>query len=94
MSSKVIDEGLLTFNSMLLSINSVNTDSLSMYNCITAMQVARCVCRRAERRVNELTSQEPTDPNCRIFLNRLSDYLFTAARVASYIEGGKELIYK
>jgi len=44
------------------------------------LHVARTVCRRAERLVVELSRKEPVS-SCTIqYLNRLSDYLFVAAR--------------
>ena len=50
---------------------------------------ARAVCRRAERLVVEFSSQEETNPQVQIFLNRLSDCLFLAARMANK-EANKE----
>ena len=49
------------------------------------LQVARGVCRRAERQVVSLTSIPATNvsPNIVKYLNRLSDYLFVAARAAN-----------
>jgi len=44
------------------------------------LHVARTVCRRAERRVVELSAQESINPECVKFLNRVSDFLFVAAR--------------
>lgn len=47
-------------------------------------QVAFCVtsqtCRRAERRVTCLADEDQVDRSVSVYLNRLSDYLFTAAR--------------
>lgn len=53
--------------------------------------VARCVCRRAERRVVELahTEDDAIYHSMIQYLNRLSDYLFILARVATH-EAGKE----
>lgn len=48
-----------------------------------ALHVARTVCRRAERRVVTLADAEATDPLHLVYLNRLSDLLFTWARVAN-----------
>lgn len=45
--------------------------------------VARCVCRRAERLVVHLAEQEPVPPSILVYLNRLSDWLFTFARMMS-----------
>jgi len=44
------------------------------------LHVARTVCRRAERKVVELSAQESINPECVTFLNRASDFLFVAAR--------------
>ncbi len=45
--------------------------------------VARCVCRRAERRVVELNERAPVDPLMLRYLNRLSDWLFVLSRHVS-----------
>ncbi|WP_017258670.1 cob(I)yrinic acid a,c-diamide adenosyltransferase [Pedobacter arcticus] len=42
--------------------------------------VARCVCRRAERLAVHLAESEFVDEKVIIYLNRLSDYLFTLSR--------------
>jgi cob(I)alamin adenosyltransferase len=44
------------------------------------LHVARTVCRRAERLVVALTEHEPVNEHVLTYLNRLSDWLFTAAR--------------
>jgi cob(I)alamin adenosyltransferase len=48
-----------------------------------ALHVARAVCRRAERRVVALHRHEPVSPLALAYLNRLSDFLFVAARIAN-----------
>ena len=48
-----------------------------------ALHVARTVCRRAERRVVELGHETEIPQIVVIYLNRLSDLLFTLARVAN-----------
>jgi cob(I)alamin adenosyltransferase len=48
-----------------------------------ALHQARTVCRRAERSVLDLHEFDPVRENVRVFLNRLSDYLFAAARSAN-----------
>lgn len=45
-----------------------------------ALHVARTVCRRAERAVVHLATREPVDEGVVVYLNRLSDLLFTFAR--------------
>jgi cob(I)alamin adenosyltransferase len=49
----------------------------------SALHVARTVCRRAERRVVELGAETEIPALAVIYLNRLSDLLFTLARVAN-----------
>ncbi|TNN80796.1 Cob(I)yrinic acid a,c-diamide adenosyltransferase, mitochondrial [Liparis tanakae] len=59
-----------------------------------ALHLARTVCRRAERSVAPIVRTGEADPDVAKFLNRLSDYLFTAARYAAAKEGKEETIYK
>jgi cob(I)alamin adenosyltransferase len=56
----------------------------------TALHLARCVCRRAERQVVALAAQAEVDPRALVYLNRLSDFLFVAARVANHRAGRAE----
>ena len=48
---------------------------------------ARAVCRRAERRVVTLARRSAVDPDVLRYLNRLSDYLFAAARLENHRAG-------
>ena len=48
---------------------------------------ARAVCRRAERRCVTLAAHAELDPGIVRYLNRLSDYLFAAARLANHRDG-------
>ncbi len=48
------------------------------------LQLARTVCRRAERAVVTLAALEPVPRVAVVYLNRLSDHLFTLARVANH----------
>jgi len=45
--------------------------------------VARTVCRRAERRIVELSDKTEVDSNLIKYINRLSDYLFVLSRKIS-----------
>jgi cob(I)alamin adenosyltransferase len=49
-------------------------------NAISFCHIARCVCRRAERLSVHLSEESRVDEKVNIYLNRLSDYLFTLAR--------------
>ncbi|AFZ68980.1 cob(I)yrinic acid a,c-diamide adenosyltransferase [Deinococcus peraridilitoris] len=47
------------------------------------LQVARAVARRAEREVVRLSHDEAVNEHVRVYLNRLSDLLFSMARVVN-----------
>lgn len=49
-------------------------------NTISFCHIARCICRRAERITVELAGESKVDEKVNIYLNRLSDYLFTLGR--------------
>jgi len=49
------------------------------------LHIARTVCRRAERNIVRLASEEPIDETTIKFVNRSSDCLFAAARYANYL---------
>ena len=51
------------------------------------LHVARTVCRRAERSVVALAQQEAVPNAFLVYLNRLSDLLFTMARLANHRAG-------
>ena len=55
-----------------------------------AAHVARATCRRAERSVWAVHAAEPGNPAAPRYLNRLSDFLFVAARVLARAKGAKE----
>lgn len=52
-----------------------------------ALHVARTVCRRAERAVVALAGTEGVDEGALAYLNRLSDLLFTLARLEAHRAG-------
>jgi hypothetical protein len=58
--------------------------------CGSFLHLSRAVCRRAERRVVALDSQEKVNPFVLTYLNRLSDFLFVLARWVNHQEGGTE----
>ncbi|KAJ3050518.1 hypothetical protein HK097_008537 [Rhizophlyctis rosea] len=60
----------------------------------STLHVARAVCRRAERHIVPFVQEEKVDQSVGKYINRLSDFLFTAARFAAKHEGREETIYK
>jgi len=52
-----------------------------------ALHLARTICRRAERAVVGLAREEEVPELFLIYLNRLSDLLFTLARLANHRDG-------
>jgi cob(I)alamin adenosyltransferase len=58
-----------------------------------ALHVARTVCRRAERHVVSLQHEVELPPLAVIYLNRLSDLLFTLARLANRRAGAGEVTW-
>ncbi|HEY8515199.1 MAG TPA: cob(I)yrinic acid a,c-diamide adenosyltransferase [Candidatus Binatia bacterium] len=55
---------------------------------------ARTVCRRAERRVLELSRAEDIDPGALRYLNRLSDLLFVLSRWIALHSGTPEYLWE
>jgi cob(I)alamin adenosyltransferase len=49
------------------------------------LHAARCVCRRCERRLVELAANEAVRSESLRYINRLSDWLFVAARVVNRV---------
>lgn len=58
------------------------------------LHVARAVCRRAERRVLTLSVTAPIDGTIIVYLNRLSDLLFTMARLANAAAGVDDVTWQ
>ncbi|MGY8918602.1 MAG: cob(I)yrinic acid a,c-diamide adenosyltransferase [Flavobacteriales bacterium] len=64
------------------------------HQSVADAHVARAVCRRAERRCVALSREESVNPELIKYLNRLSDLLFTAARLLSYLTETEEISWK
>ncbi len=58
------------------------------------LQMARTVCRRAERRVTPLAREGHANSEIVVYLNRLSDLLFVMARKANQLSGVCDLTWK
>jgi cob(I)alamin adenosyltransferase len=61
---------------------------------VSICHIARCVCRRAERRVVYLGESEKVEEIVIHYLNRLSDYLFVLSRKMTAELGAKETPWK
>jgi cob(I)alamin adenosyltransferase len=58
------------------------------------LHVARATCRRAERAALAADAEHGVSPLARVYLNRLSDLLFIAARAANAAVGQDEPLWK
>jgi len=58
------------------------------------LHLARTVCRRAERIVVALGRKEPIGAFAVMYLNRLSDYLFVAARHENRVRGVPDVLWR
>jgi cob(I)alamin adenosyltransferase len=62
---------------------------------VSTAHIARCVCRRAERICVQMQeNQQYVEPIVLIYLNRLSDHLFTLARYAGHLLNVAEIPWK
>ena len=80
-----VDENLPKLRNFLLP---------SGHPSVADAHIARSVCRRAERRVVALSRVESVDPAIVKYLNRLSDLLFTTARLLSFLSKTDEIEWK
>ena len=65
------------------------------HKTVSALHIARCVCRRAERCCVRLEQEgQETSPIIIKYLNRLSDYLFVLSRFTGYKLKVKEIPWK
>ena len=58
------------------------------------LHLARTVARRAERSIVTLAKSEKINVNAQIYINRLSDWLFTLARYVNKLDNIKEVVWK
>jgi cob(I)alamin adenosyltransferase len=63
------------------------------YPTVSLCHVCRTVCRRAERLVVALHTQDNLDTRVLQYLNRLSDYFFILARYIAHAAGAAEILW-
>ena len=56
--------------------------------------MARTVCRRAERKISEFSEENPVNPLLCAYINRLSDYLFVIGRYMNKINDFEEITWQ
>ncbi len=61
---------------------------------ISVCHLARVVCRRAERVISQLDEQSKVAPIIIVYFNRLSDFLFVAARKIAHDKNVDEIEWK
>ena len=91
-SNKVLRLEQKSINDLESQIDSFNDRLPELKNFIlpggtksaSLLHLARTVCRRAERKVVELTKSIEISKNLIIYLNRLSDLLFVLARFENH----------
>lgn len=84
------------------SIDEMTEELLELRNFIlpgggrigSMLHFARTICRRAERRIVEVSKKESIQKEVLIYFNRLSDLFFTMARFANHKQKKKEIVWK
>lgn len=64
------------------------------HTTVSFCHIARCICRRAERLIVHLSENEEVQALVKIYINRLSDYLFVLARKLSHDLKAEEIPWK
>ena len=64
------------------------------HEIVSKCHICRCICRRAERNVSNLSENEQIDEMIIKYLNRLSDYLFVLSRKFTKDLNISEIIWK
>ncbi|MDD2488264.1 MAG: cob(I)yrinic acid a,c-diamide adenosyltransferase [Bacteroidales bacterium] len=64
------------------------------YYISTQINIARAICRRAERLICKLNDESEINPQVLIFINRLSDYLFVIARKIMIDRKKEEILWQ
>lgn len=90
--AKALESGMDAMQRSLEPLKSFCLPGGSAANA--ALHHARAVCRRAERDLFRLAKEEAVDPRVVKYVNRLSDWLFVAARYAAKKAGATEYLWE
>lgn len=96
----IISDDLVTFcedkiDEMTVQVGESKYFILPGGNIISShLQLARTICRRAERRLCTLNKSDEVTPIILQFINRLSDLLFIMARREMFRDGTEEELWK
>lgn len=91
-ATAILEHEIDQFNSSLPPLENFVLPGGHIVN--SQAHVARCICRRAERAVIRLHESEEVRTSLRIYLNRLSDWLFIFSRQASKLLSADEILWK
>ena len=75
------------------ALNGRRRLTLILVLAAAAAHLARTICRRAERSLVQLKAKEKVSDAALRYLNRLSDLLFTLARLANHIANAGEVTW-
>lgn len=84
-----LEEEIDAMNASLEPLTSFILPGGSM--AVSLLHLARGIARRAERAAVALNEADPINPHALVYLNRLSDHLFVAARHLAAQQGGDVL---
>ncbi|MCB1603249.1 MAG: cob(I)yrinic acid a,c-diamide adenosyltransferase [Xanthomonadales bacterium] len=81
---ETLDDSIQSYNQSLLPLKNFVLPAGS--ELTARLHMSRSICRRAERRVVSASKSHEFNPLLKVYINRLSDWLFVVARVTDETE--------